>query len=134
MDSEYASSVRTKAPIEVVKLKEGCGEVEIEEEGLFKDEGPCEEAATETRSDGMKQAELELDERHFQISLLYAARYSVPALLYVIDNSMAYVNLMYFAPPVLLILTNARVPITGFLYHFYLKKPLSLWQWVALGR
>ena len=59
-------------------------------------------------------------------------KYSVPALLYFLDNNLLFVVLSLIDPPTFTLLNNIKVLITALLYQFFLKRKVTRRQWLAL--
>jgi len=58
--------------------------------------------------------------------------YGIPAMIYAVDNTFYYILLEYFTPPMLMVLQNIKVLVTGVVYTLVFRKQLSLLQWLSL--
>ncbi|XP_062584310.1 probable UDP-sugar transporter protein SLC35A4 [Saccostrea cucullata] len=60
-------------------------------------------------------------------------QYSVPGLLYSVSNNLSMMMQVYMDPTTFQVLSNLKIGITALLYWSFLRRPLSLRQWIAIG-
>jgi len=58
--------------------------------------------------------------------------YSVPALIYFIQNNLVFIALSYVDPTTYQVLVNLKIFTTGVLFRIFMGKELSSMQWAAL--
>lgn len=58
--------------------------------------------------------------------------FAVPAALYLVNNILYLIGLQLTTPAVLHVAVLAKLPVTGILHHFVLKKQRNVYAWVSL--
>ncbi|CAH1783388.1 unnamed protein product [Owenia fusiformis] len=66
------------------------------------------------------------------VTIGYALAFSVPAIIYAINNNIAAVMQLHMDPATFQVLSNMKILSTAVLYRLIIKKPVSNIQWVAL--
>ncbi|XP_074651884.1 putative UDP-sugar transporter protein SLC35A4 [Tubulanus polymorphus] len=66
-------------------------------------------------------------------TLRYALPFSVPAVLYLINNNLGIHMQTQMDPATYQVLGNFKILSTAFLYRLIIKRPISPIQWVSLG-
>jgi len=61
-----------------------------------------------------------------------ALLYSVPALLYAIQNNIVFLALLYLAPPTFELFSNLKIVTTAIVFYLALRRPLTSIQWTAV--
>ncbi|XP_056021721.1 probable UDP-sugar transporter protein SLC35A4 isoform X2 [Ostrea edulis] len=59
--------------------------------------------------------------------------YAVPGLLYSASNNLSMMMQVYMDPTTFQVLSNLKIGITAVLYWGFLRRPLTLRQWIAVG-
>ncbi|XP_078316025.1 putative UDP-sugar transporter protein SLC35A4 isoform X2 [Crassostrea virginica] len=71
------------------------------------------------------------------VSLVNFLQYAVPGLLYSASNNLSMMMQVYMDPTTFQVyrsvLSNLKIGITAVLYWGFLKRPLTLRQWIAIG-
>jgi probable UDP-sugar transporter A4 len=68
-----------------------------------------------------------------EIKLKYSISYSIPGLLYFINNNLAVHIQVYMDPASYQILSNFKIVTTAILYRIIIKQTLSKKQWFAIS-
>ncbi|XP_059091463.1 uncharacterized protein LOC131886999 isoform X2 [Tigriopus californicus] len=64
-------------------------------------------------------------------SLKSSLRFLLPGMLYALNNNIYFFGLTMVPPPIWLILCSMRTAITASIYKFFLKRPLTSWQFIG---
>lgn len=67
------------------------------------------------------------------VSLVSFLQYAVPGLLYSASNNLSMMMQVYMDPTTFQVLSNLKIGITAVLYWSFLKRPLTVRQWIAIG-
>lgn len=67
------------------------------------------------------------------MSLVSFLQYAVPGLLYSASNNLSMMMQVYMDPTTFQVLSNLKIGITAVLYWSFLKRPLTVRQWIAIG-
>lgn len=59
-------------------------------------------------------------------------RYAVPAALYAVHNNIVFLGLEALDAPTFQLLNNLKIVITGILTRTFLKRPMTLLQWIGI--
>lgn len=59
-------------------------------------------------------------------------KYAIPALLYAAHNNMVFLGLEALDAPTYQLLNNIKIVVAGVLYRIFLRKPLTVMQWLGI--
>lgn len=90
------------------------------------------EAAKLLVSASMSLTELKRASSCCQMKLRSCLPFSIPAILYCVNNNMAVHMQLHMDPATFQVLSNLKITSTAVLYKLIIKRPISFMQWVSL--
>lgn len=60
-------------------------------------------------------------------------RYAVPALLYAIHNNLVFLGIEALDAPTYQLLNNIKIVVVGFVQRIFLRRPLTVLQWLGIA-